>query len=336
MHRLTIRVTTSYPNFPLERQLPGTSREWGNCKFIINEPCGPCDWWVVASGLISPEIGYCDPAHTVFVANEPAERTYPQGFLEQFAIVISCDPNVHHPGRVLTHYGLPWWAGVTMSLQQPHQFSRVARFDYDDFKAMTRPAKPKKMSVISSRLTLFDGHIKRAAFIEELKRRFAREIDFFGYDSNPLADKWDGLAPYRYHVCLENTVHPHYWTEKIADPLLAYSLPIYSGGSNIADYFPEGSFLPINIQETDEACGEIERVLAVDPYEDHAASVAAARDLVLNKYNFFAMIADLCTLPARKQRKICLNPESAAPVRRTWRHLAKGLARRVAPAFRKS
>jgi Putative transposase len=117
MQRLTIRVTTSYPDFPLTRQLPGSAGEWGNCRFVVDEPCGPCDWWVVASGLTKEETGYCDPAHTIFVANEPPNRTYPDAFLKQFAIVITCDQRVVHRGTLHSHYGLPWRAGV---LAWPH------------------------------------------------------------------------------------------------------------------------------------------------------------------------------------------------------------------------
>ncbi|NQW47660.1 MAG: hypothetical protein HQ464_07830 [Planctomycetes bacterium] len=39
----------------------------------------------------------------------------------------------------------------------------------------------------------------------------------FGQGVKPLADKWDGLAPYRSTIVIKNSRVPHYWTEKIAD-----------------------------------------------------------------------------------------------------------------------
>ena len=56
-------------------------------------------------------------------------------------------------------------------------------------------------------------------------------------DINPIEDKFDALIGYKYHLALENSVIPDYWTEKLADSLLAWCKPIYYGCPNINDYF---------------------------------------------------------------------------------------------------
>ena len=49
----------------------------------------------------------------------------------------------------------------------------------------------------------------------------------------------------RYHFCLafENSIAPDYVTEKIFQPLLAGTIPIYRGAPNFQQFVPEGSFI---------------------------------------------------------------------------------------------
>ena len=60
-----------------------------------------------------------------------------------------------------------------------------------------------------------------------------------------IEDKWAGLAPYKYSLAIENAVTPDYWSEKIADCFLTWTLPIYYGCLNLEDYFPKQSFIRI-------------------------------------------------------------------------------------------
>ncbi len=43
---------------------------------------------------------------------------------------------------------------------------------------------------------------------------------------------------YRFHICIENFITPHYFTEKITNTLLSSTIPVYLGCKNIDDYFP--------------------------------------------------------------------------------------------------
>ena len=38
---------------------------------------------------------------------------------------------------------------------------------------------------------------------------------------------------YKFHICIENFQTPHYFSEKIMDPLICNSIPIYLGCNNI-------------------------------------------------------------------------------------------------------
>lgn len=63
-----------------------------------------------------------------------------------------------------------------------------------------------------------------------------------------VARKENILKNYHYNLCFENTVFPHYITEKIWDSIENYCLPIYFGGkgSSIYSSFPKNSFIDYN------------------------------------------------------------------------------------------
>lgn len=56
------------------------------------------------------------------------------------------------------------------------------------------------------------------------------------------------LKNYHFNLCFENTVFPHYITEKIWDSIENHCLPIYFGGkrSSIYSSFPKNSFIDYN------------------------------------------------------------------------------------------
>jgi hypothetical protein len=46
------------------------------------------------------------------------------------------------------------------------------------------------------------------------------------------------VESYHFHICIENFQTPHYFSEKIINPLLAGTTPVYLGCKNIESYFP--------------------------------------------------------------------------------------------------
>lgn len=55
--------------------------------------------------------------------------------------------------------------------------------------------------------------------------------------------KLDTIARYHFCCAFENAVAPDYVTEKIFDPLLAGTIPIYRGAPNVGEFVPEGSYI---------------------------------------------------------------------------------------------
>jgi hypothetical protein len=109
----------------------------------------------------------------------------------------------------------------------------------------------------------------------------------FGRGFRDLPEKWEGLAPYRYSVAIENSRHDHYWTEKIADCFLAGTVPIYWGAPNVSDYFPADAMIIIDTLDPAEAARIIKTEATPEAYQRRLPALREAKRLILEEYNLF-------------------------------------------------
>jgi hypothetical protein len=116
------------------------------------------------------------------------------------------------------------------------------------------------------------------------------EFDLFGRGFDPIADKWDGLAPYRYSIAVENFSNPHYWTEKLADCYLAWTMPIYAGCTEITRFFPAESLIQVDMDDP-ETPRRVASIIRSGAWSKNRDAIAHARELVLNRYQLFAFIS---------------------------------------------
>jgi hypothetical protein len=88
---------------------------------------------------------------------------------------------------------------------------------------------------------------ERNAFFRLLNRR--RHVDSGGRHFNnmggPVADKMAFIRRYRFCVAFENTSSPGYTTEKLIEPLLAGSIPLYWGDPEVARDFDPGCMVDL-------------------------------------------------------------------------------------------
>jgi hypothetical protein len=162
---------------------------------------------------------------------------------------------------------------------------------WDELSEMSPPQKNHLASMIASTKVAIRGHHVRNEFAEVVRREFP-EIDLYGKGRpHELMDKWDGLAPYRYSLAIENTTKPDYWTEKIADCFLSFTVPIYFGATNLADYFPEESFVWLPLDDFDEAAKVLREELSEDRWEHRLPAVVEARRRLLEEYSLGSRIA---------------------------------------------
>jgi hypothetical protein len=273
------------------RQFPGSFPQWENCLFEFDVDCRDYDWLVVYQDL-PPEDGFfteeklcCPKERTMLITGEPSTITvFGSDYLRQFGTILTFQepwamkhPNVifHHPG-LIWHYGLPFEKGRFVT--------------WDQMAATPPPAKDRSISTVCSKRTgNVTLHSTRVDFTWRLKEDLP-ELDIFGHGVNPMNDKAEALDPYRYHIAVENHVYDHHLTEKLPDAFLGYTLPFYHGAPNSADYFPEESFIPIDINDYERARDIIQSHLANDEYEDRLPYIIEARRRVLEEQNLFAII----------------------------------------------
>lgn len=276
---------TLHSSWPWKRQLPGGQAEFGGVEFFV--PVSEANIIFVYDALPEDKLVLKRPVPVVFVASEPENvKRYNPAFLAQFDAVITSDRGTAHPNRIFIQAGLPWHVDSMTTggklLDTPMTFEEFETHE---------PRKTKLVSVVSSDKAFTPEHRARLAFVAKLKAALGDQVDVFGRGITDFADKRDVLDSYRYHIAIENCAIEDYWTEKIADPYLTLTFPIYHGCPNIYDYFPEEALQLINIYEPDEAIKIIRDVIASDLAEQRREHLLEARRRVMYEHNIFGMLA---------------------------------------------
>jgi len=276
---------TLHANWPWRRQLPSGQSAFGGVEFFA--PVSEADIVFVYDALPDGKLVLKQTVPAVFVASEPENvKRYSTAFLAQFDAVITSDRETPHPKRIFIQAGLPWHVGCMAAggklLDTPMTF--------EDFEAH-EPRKTRLVSVVSSDKAFTPEHRARLAFVEKLKAALGDQVDVFGRGIADFADKRDVLDAYRYHIAIENCAIEDYWTEKLADPYLTLTFPIYHGCPNIRDYFPEEALQPINIYKPDEAVEIIRQVIGSDLAEQRREHLLEARRRVMHEHNVFGLLA---------------------------------------------
>ncbi|WCT73239.1 hypothetical protein PQ455_16715 [Sphingomonas naphthae] len=307
-----VKISDNFPWEPILRQTPGGGGIWRGIEFRVNDPaCTECDAWVVLDGLDAAETATVRSGRVSLITMEPPlAREYHGRYLAQFDTVLTCQTAIRHPGRILGVQGLPWHAGIDRGVGGDIDGAGRRRLrGYDDLVAMEPAPKKDAISVITSKAGFLPGHVARLRFIEALTTRLKDKVELFGRGVRPIGDKLEALSGYKYHLVLENSRLPHYWTEKLADAYLGHAYPFYSGCTNIGDYFADDVMTTIDIADPTRAIDAIERALAEQAYDRTMDARAAARDDVLGRYNLFSIAADLVEqTPATGSRKVTLTP----------------------------
>lgn len=283
---IKVGLFSADPNWPILRQTDGSSGVWGNVHFYVNQNGGKFDYVVVYDGLYEEIKVACRKENTILITGEPPTiKSYNGNFIKQFGRVITCQRNIKHDNVIFSQQSLSWGVGIdTVTKKVTKDFNFFEKLDINKMK------KINAISVVTSAKTITSGHKKRLAFIKALSNRLGDRLQIFGDGIRHIPDKWDAIAPFKYHLVIENTVLEDYWTEKLADPLLAGALPIYYGCPNLSDYFSAGSVQNIDINHTTESVTVIENLMHSDKYSELASEREMARQLVLNRYNLFPMI----------------------------------------------
>lgn len=287
-----------------------TERLKGVC-FSFDPREAHADWLFVYEGLSETLKTTIPKSHRVLACGEPASiKKYSKAFLAQFGAIWTTDSKMDHPSAIIHHPCCPWHVGAYANRLR-RDVSSMNIFDL----LQAHPEKKKLLSVVASNKCKTEGHRRRLAFVEALKREFGDEVEVFGRGLRDFEDKWDVLAEYKYHIAIENSAYPHYWTEKLSDPILTLTYPIYYGCPNISHYFKDDTLETIDIENPQDAIDTIKRVISEGHYERNVDHLRSAREDIIYKYSLFAEIARYVCDSSKPTASPLHKPESVRPER---------------------
>lgn len=289
---IVIAFSTVHQPWPYFRQTPGGKGVVGEVQFTLDAAaaCG-ADYLVVydePDGTLVTDVP--KNRRILFVTEPPGIRSYHSSYLRQFGTVVT--PYLLRGfgfRQVIRHTALPWHFGIDFNASEPC----ATALDWDTLSSMPWPEKSRPISVITSTKAILPRHRERLAFIERLRREFGDAIDIFGRGFREIGDKADAILPYRFHIVLENNSIDHFWTEKLADAYLGFSMPLAVGSSNLGRYFPQGSFLELDINDMDEAVRKMRAAIDSNIDIGARAEILEGRRRVLEEHNLFFAIPAL-------------------------------------------
>ena len=293
---LTVKISSrgSGKNLDLSQFTGNDTNEWRGCRFFVNADIESADAWFVSEDLDDDETACAVPGGRVIFLT--AETSWPTGFydenpgrsafLDQFAEIYTCH-DVFRPNVTSTLPFLPWM----INANHGPSITALHERDVTWLGGVRSLPKSRDLSVFCSHQTLTDGHRMRLRFVEKLKEHFGDRLDWFGNGIQPLAEKWDGIAPYRYHLVLENHAAPNVITEKLWDAYLGLAYPIYWGAPNVRDYVPGESLTTINMMDLAGSIDVIEKLVGSDHAELAQPHVMSGRERVLGDLHYLSRMA---------------------------------------------
>ena len=267
-----------WPN--LLRQTPDSKGRWNGVQFTL-DPVEECDYLIMLNNRMKEDITVkCPPENIWALMQEPYMRGHNDWMVEgheKFYKIFTHHLSSKDPRYVVSHPAIPWHINRT----------------FDQLVSSKIPDKIKTISWVVGDATDLPGHIKRLSFLRFLQQDSTLDIDLFGRAVQYIEDKGDGLVPYKYSLAIENSSSNDYWTEKLTDCFLAWSVPFYYGCINLEKYFPEESFIRIDINQPGHSLEKIKRIIYEDNWSKRIPALEEARKLVLYRYQLFPYLSKL-------------------------------------------
>lgn len=276
----------------VRRFMGGNTFDWeGRIRFTC-DPAEACyDWLCVYDDIPGgwPELRggamplRCLPERTILVTQEPVSvKSYNAAYTEQFGRLLTNRPREaeKHPGYARGDGYMVWYTGRPFAEEAARPMPEA-----ED--------KTKLISIVCSSKRMRHTHHLDRFHLACAIAQAVPGVDWFGKGVRPLHRKFEALDPYKYHVAIENHVAPGHWTEKLADPLVCGCLPFYAGDPSVGRVLPEGSFIPIPIDDPEAAVKIVRNAVDAGEWEKRRDAIAEARRLLLAKYNFFAQLAGI-------------------------------------------
>ena len=296
-----------YPD--ILRQTPNRSGVWRGIDFTVDKAVN-ADYVVIHGHINGPRQIIVPAGNLWMVMGEPPNEArlswhVPPRWVDR--LYMTEESMVSGKLRLSTAY-LPWW---------------VDR-DFDSLVAFPPPPVTGNLSWVTSDSMALEGHRYRMRYLDRVQNM--SELNLFGRGFRPISGKWDALAGFRYSIAFENYSNAMYFTEKVMDCFLAWSMPIYFGCTQLERFFPVGSFVRLD-PEADDPVGFLKSVIQSDVRERNLDLIAEARRRVLYDYNLFNLIATEVETAERERESSLVRRER----RLIWDHTSNW--RQVLPKF---
>lgn len=262
-----------YYNYPdLKRQTPNCSMQWKDFTFteaVVEE----CDYLVILDYPKEDCSVKVNPNNILHICLEPPNEVskYRQYANKKTAVIYN-QLDIKQ-NNILSHGALPW------HVDKDYDF--LMNLKQDDL------VKEDKIVWITSNQRNSKGHRTRMNFLDSI--RGLPFVDLYGRGIKPIADKWEVLQHSKYAIAYENFQNEYYWTEKIIDCFLSYTMPIYFGCTAIENYFPKNSFIQIDPKDKHIPLF-LKEIVSSKKWEENKEAIEIARNLVLNEYQLFPFL----------------------------------------------
>lgn len=278
---MLVRIQKDWDFPEIKQQTPSSSCVWGDVCFTF-DPVNECDLLIALNPPNKDIYVKCPQGRKwLFTGESPIEqyRWHTDSFKYFDKVFTFWDSSV--AGNIFHEQtALPWHIGRS----------------YDELTELTCKKilneKQDRVSWVTSNAVHKEGHKLRMSFKDYLLEQ-GFGFDLFGRGFSPIDDKFDGIFPYKYSIAIENYSCNDYWTEKIADCFLSWTIPIYWGAKNILAYFPEKSMILIDPNDHKKSLKIIRNAMECDYFHSNMGALAEARDLVLNRYQLFPHVCEL-------------------------------------------
>lgn len=255
----------------------------GRLRFTV-EPIQP-DWLVVTEPNRVALTTTVPRERRMLMVGEPSPLcNWPADYVNQFGILLSPYAIKSYRGEwIESHPALPWFVGWNRETGQT--------LSLEDLTHLPVPEKRDAVSVVVSRKVVHAGHRNRLRFLDRLQSKLGDRLQIFGRGIREVNDKLDAILPFKYHLALENTYEPNYWTEKLPDAFLGYALPLYSGCPNIGQWFSDETLVRLDLNDHSRAIEQVTQILSRDTYASYLAGIHRARHQILTQENLFQVVA---------------------------------------------
>lgn len=275
-----MKINVLCPDDALEKLkncLPLGNGNIGNIEFILNGNETVYDGIIVlqsTSRYQHKKLCVKDGNSLMVVMEPPDILRMPSMYINQFDHVLTPNCKVRGVHTIESQFGQIWTVNKS----------------YQSLAAMKPVNKTRYFSTVTSTKVVTRGHKQRLKLACRIQQEFFSCFDWYGRGVREIKDKWDAIAPYRYHLIFENGRWDHYWTEKLTDAFMGFSLPIYVGCPNITDYFAKESIVVLDDKNPCRAIDQLKEVLERDAYTEAFEHILVARNKVIHEYSIFNVL----------------------------------------------